>query len=39
MKVLFVDIANDGHHVVYLKNLVRSKLYQSIILLPEILTE
>ena len=34
MKILFVDIACDGHHIIYLKNLVESKIYQSIICLP-----
>lgn len=35
IKVLFVDIAVDGHHLVYLQNLLQSSLYQSVVCLPE----
>lgn len=35
MKILFADSACDGHHIIYLKNLVESNIYQSIVCIPE----
>lgn len=35
MKVLFVDSGRGGHHAIYLNNLVKSSVFQSICCLPE----
>ncbi len=35
MKIAYVDISTDGHHLTYLSALTESKAYESILILPE----